>query len=150
MSFMNWLVIMILFLVIEAVTVNLVTVWFAGGALAAALASYFHASVISQLVLFVGVSIILLMITRPLAAKFMKSSRTKTNVDSLLGKSAIVTEEINNLEQTGKVKINDVDWLARTASDEDSIPEGTVVEIKEVRGVKLIVAPSKITLEKGE
>lgn len=138
-----WLVILAIFLIIEAVTVGLVTVWFAGGALAAAIASAAGTGVTVQWVLFLTVSLVLLIFTRPLAVKYMKKGIPRTNVNSLIGKRAVVIQEINNLAQTGQVRINDIEWMARTESDEETIPEKAIVEIVAVQGVKLIVKKCK-------
>ncbi len=137
-SMLTWLVLLVAFLVIEGMTAQLTTIWFAIGALAAAIAAWRDASTVAQLVLFIVISVVLLLFTRPLAMKYAKKD-IETNVNSMPGRTAVVTEEINNLAQTGKVKINDVDWLARSTTDKTTIPEGAVVEITEVQGVKLIV-----------
>ena len=134
-----WLGIVALFLVIEAVTVGLTTIWFAGGALVAAVASGLGASQAVQWILFFAVSVILLIFTRPLAVRYMNKGVEKTNAESLLGKRAVVIQPVNNLAQTGQVRINDIEWTARTADDGEEIPTGAVVEIEEIRGVKLIV-----------
>ena len=133
-----WLVLLVGLLVIEGLTAQLTTVWFAVGALAAAIACWQDASLTVQLVIFIGVSVVLFIFTRPLAMKYAKKD-LETNVNSLPGRTAVVTEKIDNLAQTGKVRINDVDWLARSTGDSIIIQEGSVVEIAEVQGVKLIV-----------
>ena len=133
-----WLVILAIFLIIEAVTV-----WFAGGALLAAIASAAGADIIVQWILFLIVSLILLIFTRPLAVRYMKRGVTRTNVNSLIGKRAVVIQKIDNLSQMGQVRINDIEWMARTESDEETIPEKSVVEIEAVQGVKLIVKKCK-------
>lgn len=138
-----WLGVLAALLVIEAATAGLTTIWFAGGALVAAVAAYFGADLTAQILLFLIISIVLLIFTRPLAVKFMNKGVEKTNVNSLIGKKAVVTQEIDNLAQTGQVKINDVEWKARTAADGHRIPEKTIVKIKEVNGVKLIVQEFK-------
>lgn len=138
-----WLGILAVLLIIEAATVGLVTVWFAGGALAAAIASGAGAGVITQWLLFLTVSLVLLLFTRPLAVRYMKRGIPRTNVNSLIGKKAVVIQKIDNLSQTGQVRINDIEWMARTESDEETIPEKSVVEIEAVRGVKLIVKKCK-------
>lgn len=140
---MIWLVLLAAFLIIEAVTAGLTTIWFAGGALVAAVASYFGAGLVAQLLLFLVVSLVLLIFTRPLAVKYMNKDLEKTNVDSLLGKTAVVTQNIDNLAQTGQVRINDIEWLARTADDDVKIPEKAVVKIIAVHGVKLTVEEFK-------
>ena len=138
-----WLAILAFFLVVEAITAGLASIWFAGGALAAAIAAYLGAEIWLQILLFLAVSIILLIFTRPLAVKYMSKDLEKTNVNSLIGKKAVVTQKIDNLAQTGQVKINDVEWLARSFSDEGKIPENTVVVIREIHGVTLYVKEFK-------
>ena len=134
-----WLIVLAVFLVIEAITVGLTTIWFAGGALAAAIAAGIGMGIMPQLLLFFCVSLVLLFFTRPAALKLMRKDTEKTNVEGLLGKKAVVIQKINNLAQTGQVRINDIEWMARTSDDSMTIPVGTVVVIKEIRGVKLIV-----------
>ena len=134
-----WLGILAVLLVIEGLTTALTTIWFAGGALAAAIACGLGAGVVTQLLLFFCVSLALLFFTRPAAMKLLNKNTEKTNANSLLGKSAVVIQEINDLAQTGQVRINDIEWMARTSDDSMTIPVGTVVVIKVIRGVKLIV-----------
>ena len=139
MTPLAWLGILAILLVIEAITVGLTTVWFAGGALVACIASWLGGGIVVQLLLFFGVSVVLLIFTRPLAVRYMNKGVEKTNAESLLGKRAVVIQPVNNLAQTGQVRINDIEWTARTADDGEEIPTGAVVEIEEIRGVKLIV-----------
>ena len=124
MTPLAWLGILAILLVIEAITVGLTTVWFAGGALVACIASWLGGGIVVQLLLFFGVSVVLLIFTRPLAVRYMNKG---------------VIQTVNNLAQTGQVRINDIEWTARTADDGEEIPTGAVVEIEEIRGVKLIV-----------
>ena len=138
-----WLGILAVLLIIEAATVGLVTVWFAGGALAAAIASGAGAGAVTQWLLFLAVSLVLLFCTRPLAVRYMTRGIPSTNVNSLIGKKAVVIQKIDNLSQTGQVRINDIEWMARTESDGETIQEESVVEIEAVRGVKLIVKKCK-------
>lgn len=134
-----WLILLACFLVVEAITVGLTTIWFAGGALVAAIASGMGAGILMQWLLFLIISLVLLIFTRPLAVKYMNKGVPKTNVNSLIGERAVVIQRINNLEQTGQVRINDIEWMARTSSDEVTIPEHAIVTIEDVQGVKLIV-----------
>lgn len=134
-----WLILLACFLVVEAITVGLTTIWFAGGALVAAIASGLGAGILIQWVLFLIVSLALLIFTRPMAVRYMNKGVPKTNVNSLIGERAVVIQKINNLEQTGQVRINDIEWMARTSSDEVTIPEHAIVTIEGVQGVKLIV-----------
>lgn len=134
-----WLILLACFLVVEAITVGLTTIWFAGGALVAAIASGLGAGILIQWVLFLVISLVLLIFTRPLAVRYMNKGVPKTNVNSLIGERAVVIQKINNLEQSGQVRINDIEWMARTSSDEVIIPEHAIVTIEDVQGVKLIV-----------
>ena len=134
-----WLILLACFLVVVAITVGLTSIWFAGGALVAAIASGLGAGILIQWVLFLIVSLALLIFTRPMAVRYMNKGVPKTNVNSLIGERAVVIQKINNLEQTGQVRINDIEWMARTSSDEVTIPEHAIVTIEDVQGVKLIV-----------
>ena len=136
-----WLGILAVLLVIEGLTTALTTIWFAGGALIAAIAAGLGLGIMPQLLLFFCVSLVLLLFTRPAALKLMNKGTEKTNVEGLLGKSAVVIQQIDNLAQTGQVRINDIEWMARTSDDSVTIPVGTVVVIEAVHGVRLIVRP---------
>lgn len=143
MNPMIWLGLLAVLLLVEAVTAGLTTIWFAGGALVAAIAAWMGAGVLVQIVLFLAVSGVLLVFTRPLAVKYLNKDKIATNANSLIGKNAVVTIDIDNLAQTGQVLINDVEWTARTSDDSQKVAKGAVVEIKEIRGVKLIVEEKK-------
>ena len=126
-------------LFIEAITAGLTTIWFAGGALIAAIASYAGANLTIQILLFLCVSVVLLIFTRPVAMRYFNKETVQTNANSLIGKKAVVIQEIDNLAQTGQVRINDIEWTARSVDDEAKIEKDTIVEIRESQGVKLIV-----------
>ena len=134
-----WLVILIVLLVIEVITLGLSTIWFAGGALAAFIAALLGANVAVQVVLFLAVSIILLIFTRPVVMRMLNKHKTATNAESLIGEQAIVTQTINNLMGRGEVFINALEWMARSQQDNDTIEKDTVVRILRIDGVKLIV-----------
>lgn len=134
-----WLVLLAIFLAVEAATAGLTTIWFAAGALAAGAAAYFGGSIVLQLMVFFVVSVLLLIFTRPAAMRLMNQSKHATNVNSLVGKRALVTEEIDNLRQMGKVQLQDIDWMARSSREDIKIEKNAVVIIREVRGVTLIV-----------
>lgn len=137
-----WLIALAIFIVIEIATLGLATIWFACGALAAFIASLFDASIPVQFVLFSVVSLASLFTVRPYIARKFTNERTKTNCESLIGKSARVIEEINNIEETGAVFINGLEWTARSV-DDSIIESGKLTEIVEIRGVKLIVKKIK-------
>ena len=134
-----WLAVLIVLLLVEIATLGLTTIWFAGGALVACGAALLHASIWVQIVLFLVVSVLLLLFTRPVAVRYMNKNRTKTNVDSMAGKEAVVTEDIDNLKAQGVVQVNGLEWTARAENNQDVIPKGSVVEVTRVDGVKLIV-----------
>ena len=142
-----WLGLVIILLVIEIATMGLTTIWFAGGAMVAFFSTFFGAGPAVQRTIFVVLSLSLLILTRPMAVRYMKGSRTKTNADSLIGRTAVVTQAVNNLAQSGEVLIADVSWTARSRT-EGVIPEGSVVRICAIEGVKLIV--EEVTTEVKE
>ena len=133
-----WLGLMVLFVLVEAATAGLTTIWFAGGALVAFLASLLGGSIVLQVVLFFLVSLVLLIFTRPVVKKYLNSRTLKTNADSLIGRTAVVSEEISNLNATGTITVDGMPWAARTR-EEEKIPAGALVKIVEIRGVKCIV-----------
>lgn len=134
-----WLIVLILSIGIEVATLGLASIWFAGGALVALIASAFQAPVIVQIILFFGVSLALLCFTRPVAVKYFNKDRIKTNAESLVGKQAIVISEIDNLQGIGQVLVAGQEWSARCVDEGIRLAEGTVVEIVAISGVKLIV-----------
>ena len=134
-----WLVLLIVCIVIELPTMGLTTIWFAGGALVAILAALLHAPVFLQVIVFLLVSLLMLFFTRPIAVKYFNRDRVKTNVESMVGRQAIVTSEICNLQATGQVTVSGQEWSARSCEDHRRIPVGTIVTIVAIHGVKLIV-----------
>ena len=136
-----WVAAMVLFLIVEAVTVGLASIWFAIGALAALLCALIGGPIWLQVVWFVVVSVITLLLTRPLVRKYISGHTVATNADRNIGRTAVVTERIDNLAATGSVKLDGVDWMARSVDDERTIPNGAQVVVREIRGVKLIVEP---------
>ncbi|MBE6828566.1 MAG: NfeD family protein [Ruminococcaceae bacterium] len=137
-----WVVLLIGFSVIEAVTVQLVSVWFAVGSLAALIASLFKVGVVGQLVIFLVVSIICFIITRPLVKRFSQNKIQSTNADRCIGQTAVVTEEIDNIKASGQVKVNGNIWTARSENGE-IIPVDSMVTVIKIEGVKLIVKTEK-------
>lgn len=134
-----WLVLLILFIVVEVATMGLTTIWFAGGALIALVSSLLGAPIVVQGVLFMVVSLVLLFFTRPIAVKYFNKDRIKTNVESVVGQKAVVTTEISNLLGTGNASLAGQEWTARNVVADQVIPVGTVVTVEKVDGVKLMV-----------
>lgn len=134
-----WLIVFVACIVIEIASMGLTTIWFAGGALIAAVAAMIHAPLWLQIILFLAVSLILLYFTRPIAVKYFNKSRVKTNAESLVGRQAIVISEINNLQGIGQVTIGGQEWSARNVVEGETLPIGSVVVIRTISGVKLMV-----------
>lgn len=143
MAAVYWLIAFVVLLGIEAMTMALTTIWFAGGALVAFVLALFGINIQVQLAVFVVVSFVLLFFTRPFALKYVNRNTVKTNMDSLIGKSARVTATINNTEGKGAAVLNGQEWTARALEDDRIYPVGTMVEVKEIRGVKLIVSENQ-------
>lgn len=141
-----WIVLAIVFAIIEAVTFQIVTLWFAVGAVGALIANVLGASSLVQLIVFVAVSVLTLLIARPYLKKFTKTKVQPTNADVCIGKQAVVTEEINNTLGTGQAKIRGVVWTARSEDENAVILKDTLVTVKRIEGVKLIVSP-EVTAE---
>lgn len=137
-----WLIIAAVCGAIEAMTLGLTTIWFAGGAVAASIAAMIGASVLIQAILFLAVSLLLLYFTRPLAKKKLKVGSEKTNIDALLGREAVVVAAIPPMG-TGQVKVDGLVWTA-ACDGHTSIKEGAAVKINRIEGVKLIVSPSEM------
>ncbi len=134
-----WLIAVIVLGIVEAVTVGLVTIWFAVGALAALISSLFGGPLWLQILLFIVVTAVTLVTTRPIVKKYFgKNSHKATNADMVIGKEANVTEAINNLKGTGAVRCMGKEWSARSESGE-AIDEGEIVIAVKIEGVKLIV-----------
>ena len=142
MSVWLWLALIVFFVIAEACTEVLVSIWFAGGSLVGLILSALHAHWWLQFIAALVVSGVLIYFTRPVAMRHFNRSRVKTNISGLAGKQAIVTEVIDNLQSTGQVIVNGQEWSARNAADDTVIPEGAVVVIEKVSGVKLMVKVS--------
>lgn len=136
-----WLVLLVLFAAVEASTVGLVSIWFALGSLVALLLSLFIENIWVEIWAALIVSILSLLLLRPLSQKYFSPKQHKaTNLDLILGEDAVVTETIDNLQATGQAKVHGQVWTARSESD-TIIPRGTVVTVLRIEGVKLYVQP---------
>jgi membrane protein implicated in regulation of membrane protease activity len=133
-----WLVVFLVLLIIEIFTLGLTTIWFALGAIGAFVSTLFHAEIIVQVVIFFVVSVVSLIVTRPIALKYFSNNTVKTNVEEIIGKQAIITESILDGNNNGKAKLNGEMWIARS-EDGSYIQADETVEIVAVEGVKLIV-----------
>ena len=133
-----WTVLLVGFLVLEAATTQFICIWFAGGALFALIGALLNLSTSVQTCIFVIASGLLLVFTKKFVERLKSKSDTKTNVDALIGQSAIVTDDISNIEAKGSVKLRGMEWSARSA-DGNPIEKDAYVTVKEIDGVKLIV-----------
>lgn len=140
METIGWLIAFIVLLVIEAITLNLTTVWFAIGSAFAYLCSLFGLGFPLQFTVFVVISLLLLFFTKPLAQKYISGHFIKTNADSLIGQTARTTSVIDNRNGFGSAILNGQEWSAISSDDSVVIEADTDVIIKEIRGVKLVVA----------
>lgn len=138
-----WLIAFVILIGIELLTMALTTIWFAGGAMVGFLLSLCGVPVEVQLGAFVAVSFLLLFLTRPFAARCINSGTVKTNVESLAGKQARVTDRIDNDQGTGAAVVNGQEWTARALEDHQVYEPGTLVTIQEIQGVKLIVTKTE-------
>ena len=137
-----WLIVLVVCLVVEISTLGLTSIWFAGGALLALLIAMIAGPLWLQVLVFLVTSIVLLIFTRPIAAKYFNKNREKTNVNSKIGKQAIVTVTIDNLKGEGQIVTEGMEWTARSL-DSTMIEEGSVVTIEKIEGVKAVVSIRK-------
>ena len=137
-----WVVALVVFLIVEAVTAGLVSIWFVCGSLVALICAALGAAVWLQIFWFVIVSVATLVLTRPLVKRYVDSRSVATNADRSIGRAAVATERIDNLAATGAVKLDGVVWTARSTDDAVAIEAGERVTVRAIEGVKLIVERS--------
>ena len=138
-----WLVLAVAFLATEAATVTVVSLWFAAGALAAMAAALLGAGFFLQIGIFLVVSAAALAALRPLVRKYLTPKLTATNIDSVIGTVGMVIADIDNITSSGRVKLNGMEWSARSTSG-DPIPAGTRIRVDRIEGVKVFVSPEKV------
>ena len=131
-----WLGLMVVFLIIELATVGLTSIWFSGGSLAGA-------GMVIQIAVFVVISAVLVIFTRPFAAKYVNVHHVKTNCDELIGSVVKVTETVDNFAQTGTAIAQGKEWTARCKSDKDRIEKDSLAKVTAISGVKLILEKCK-------
>lgn len=134
-----WLIAMIIFVVAESMTVTLVSIWFAVGALGAILVALLGGGLMLQVTVFLALAIVLLFLLRGMVRKHFSPRVTKTNVDSVVGATGIVLTPVNNIAALGQVQINGVEWSARS-TDNTHIPAGAMVKVDKIEGVKVFVS----------
>lgn len=135
-----WLIAFVVLLIVEGIVPGLVSIWFAAGALAALLVSLFSDLLWLQILVFLAVSLVLLVLTRPLAKKYVNSRVTPTNADRIVGSDCVVVEEIDNLRGVGAVSADGKVWTARMDTVDGKAPKGAIVKVVRIEGVRLIVS----------
>ena len=135
-----WVVLIIVFLLVEGAVPGLVSIWFALGALSALIAALLGAQLWLQVVWFIVISVVALAATRPLAKKYVNSRTQATNADMLIGQECVVTEKVDQLAGTGAVSVSGKVWTARCADPGTILEEGTVAVVERIEGVKLIIS----------
>lgn len=148
MEIIFWLIMIVAFCVIEAITVGLTSIWFAGGALIGLLCSALGLDFIWQFVIFAAVSVILLIFTRPWALKYLKPRLVKTNYESAIEKLVCLTERVDNIKGTGVAVLNGQEWTARAYEEGKTFEAGEIVTVKEIRGVTMYVVENSENAKK--
>ena len=133
-----WLIAMVIFAVAEAMTVSLVSIWFAAGALGAIIVALTGGGLAFQVTVFLVLAIALLLSLRGIVRKHIRPRVTRTNIDSVIGATGVVLTPVNNIAALGQVQIGGVEWSARS-SDNSHIPAGTLVRVDRIEGVKVFV-----------
>lgn len=141
-----WFALLVLFIAVEAATVNMVSTWFALGSLAALIVALIGGELWLQVLVFLTVSAVTLALLRPLAKKYFTPRITRTNVDALVGKTCMCVSAIDNVAGCGQVKVGDVEWTARSTTGEP-IPVGEQVKVDRVEGVKVYVTPVAVSVK---
>ena len=136
-----WLAVIVLCLIVEAVTAQMVSIWFGGGGLVAFLISLIAPNNLAlQLVFFFIISVLILIAMRPIVKRTLDTKKVHTNADRVIGQTAVVLEEINNMLGCGTANVSGQVWTARSV-DGTVIPAGTTVRVQSIQGVKLMVLP---------
>lgn len=139
MNSIYWIIILAVLILIEIIALNLTTIWFAGGALAAFIASLYFDNLLLEVIIFAAVSLALLFFTRPVIIQYFESQRAKTDDDDVIGKEALVTVTVDNMTTAGQVDVDGQRWSARSL-DGTAIVKGSKVKVQGISGTKLIVS----------
>ena len=134
-----WLAAMVVFIAAESMTVSLVSIWFAAGALGAIVVALLGGGLVLQVTVFLALAVALLLSLRSIVRKHFTPHVTRTNIDSVIGATGIVVTPVNNIAALGQVQIGGMEWSARS-SDNSHIPAGAMVRVDRVEGVKVFVS----------
>ena len=135
-----WLIAMLVFAAAELMTVSLVSIWFAAGALGAIVVALLGGGLIFQMTVFLALAIVLLLGLRRVVRRHLSPRISKTNIDSIIGSTGVVLTPVNNIAALGQVQVNGVEWSARSTGN-THIPAGTLVKVDRIEGVKVFVSP---------
>ena len=135
----GWLILLIICIIAEVATMGLVSIWFAGGALIACFLAMANIHVVIQVIVFLVVSLLLLIVTKPMAKEWINKDRVRTNYEGIIGKVVRVTERVDNINETGTALINGQEWTARSKNDNIILEQGEVAQVVNISGVKLIL-----------
>ena len=138
-----WIVLIIIFAAVEIGTVGLTAIWFAGGACIALIAHLLGMGIYGQVILFIAVSAVLMIFTRPWALRYLKPRLVKTNYETVVGELVCLTEDVDNVKGTGTAVYKGQEWTARAYEANKVFEAGMIVEVKEIRGVTLYVIESR-------
>ena len=139
-----WLAAMVVFLVAEATTVTLISIWFALGALGAIVVALLGGNLMLQITVFLLLATLLLLSLRGIVRRHIRPRISKTNIDSVIGATGIVLSPIDNIAALGQVQVNSVEWSARSSSGAP-IEAGTLVRVDKIEGVKVFVSPAEVS-----
>ena len=139
-----WLAAMVIFLAAEAMTVTLISIWFAAGALGAIVVALLGGGLVLQVTVFLLLAILLLLSLRSIVRRHITPRITKTNIDSIVGATGLVLTPVNNIAALGQVRVNGMEWSARS-TDGTHISAGVLVKVDKVEGVKLFVSPAEVS-----
>lgn len=142
----SWLILLVFFCLVEVATVSVVSLWFAAGSLVAAIAAMLGAQLWLQVAVFLVVSGVALAALRPMVRRFFTPKLTKTNVDSVIGSTGLITVAVDNIKAEGRAKLGAMEWTARSTSGEP-IPKDTLVRVDRIEGVKVFVTPVAVAAE---
>ena len=136
-----WFIALIIFLVLEGSTYQLISVYFAIGAVGGLVSHMLGIGTWGQVIAFFAVSVLSLALLRPVSMKLLKNKGTKTNAESLIGARVYITKEVDNIKESGEGKVNGIYWTVRS-TDDAVIPKDSVATVERIEGVKLIVKES--------
>lgn len=143
MNGLEWLVMFVVMIVLELATQGFVTIWFACGSLAAFFAALFGAGTALSLIIFIVVSLVALILVRPLAKEHFNNRTIRTNVETMAGKTGVVEERIDNLNATGRILVDGMEWSAKSTEDGVTFEKDDVITVCRVEGVKAVVEAAK-------